>query len=386
MSDVLSKLTASHDGGLVALADVLTAVASFYSDLGQAPDPHTAKRLQYLVEHRLGVIYSDLTHMRNDLADRHQDHPQRRVCAAEVGPDEPEASAVCACPPPPPRLATSPAAPPAAPAHAPAARPRRWPRPLSFSEETMPDPTPDTGLGSFAAVLAGELPGDWTSTDHPDRGGLNAHHVLSDRVWDMNDVAEALAKHNVDHCAVLARHDGTRLFVAQQPGPGEGYLIAAMAPDEVPDEAFSGVREPDGIAVEADPSSAAADVTLDLLPRYYVALGQARGNADELAMRQAGPQRVVMRWDDGSLVVDKPDRRDIALALTENGFTFDPDRDVYVLAGDDTNEQAASARAARARLSTLGLGVQLRHPQARPALGTAPAAPLPTIASPHRSR
>ncbi|MEV3950090.1 hypothetical protein AB0K57_20900 [Streptomyces halstedii] len=250
----------------------------------------------------------------------------------------------------------------------------------------MPDPTPDTGLGSFAAVLAGELPGDWTSTYHPDRGGLNVHHVLTDRVWDMNDVAEALAKRNVDHCAVLARHDGTRLFVAEQPGPGEGYLIAAMAPNEVPDKAFSGVREPDGLVVEADPFSAAADVTLDLLPRYYVALAQARGNADELALRQTDPRRVVMTWSDGSLVVDKPDRLDIARVLTENGFAFDPDRNVYVLSGDDTNEQAASARAAGARLSTLGVGVQLRHPQARPALGTAPAAPPPTAACPHRSR
>ncbi|MGQ4453119.1 hypothetical protein [[Kitasatospora] papulosa] len=122
VSDVLTELTASHDGVLIALGEVLTAAAAFHSDLGQAPDPHTAKRLQYLVEHRLGVIWSDLTHMRNDLADRHQDHPQRRACAAEVGPDEREASAVCACPPPPPRLATSPVAPPTAPA--PAARPR----------------------------------------------------------------------------------------------------------------------------------------------------------------------------------------------------------------------------------------------------------------------
>ncbi|MCX4501078.1 hypothetical protein [Streptomyces anulatus] len=122
VSDVLTELTASHDGVLIALGEVLTAAASFYSDLGQTSDPHSAKRLQDLVEHRLGVIWSDLTHMRNDLADRHQDHPQRRACAAEVGPDEREASAVCACPPPPPRLATSPAAPPAA--HAPAARPR----------------------------------------------------------------------------------------------------------------------------------------------------------------------------------------------------------------------------------------------------------------------
>ncbi|MEU8482395.1 hypothetical protein [Streptomyces sp. NPDC048641] len=120
--DVLTELTASHNGVLIALGEVLTATAAFYQDLGQALDPHTAKRLQYLTEHRLGVLWSDLAHMRNDLADRHQDHPQRRACTAEVGPDEREASAVCACPPPPPRLATRHAAAPGAPAPA---HPRR---------------------------------------------------------------------------------------------------------------------------------------------------------------------------------------------------------------------------------------------------------------------
>ncbi|MBA2950257.1 hypothetical protein [Streptomyces himalayensis] len=118
VADVLTELTASHDGVLIALGEVFAATAAF----GQPPDPHTAKRLQYLAEHRLGVLWSDLAHMRKDLADRHQDHPQRRACTTEVGPDEREASAVCACPPPPPRLATSPVAVPAVPAPA---RPRR---------------------------------------------------------------------------------------------------------------------------------------------------------------------------------------------------------------------------------------------------------------------
>ncbi|MEK8146171.1 hypothetical protein NKH18_48015 [Streptomyces sp. M10(2022)] len=153
-------------------------------------------------------------------------------------------------------------------------------------------------------------------------------------------------------------------------------------PDGAPEEAFRGVREPDGLVVDADPFSAAEDVTVDLLPRYYVALAQVRGNADRLALPPADPQRVVMTWSDGSLVVDKPDRADIAGALTDNGFTFDPDRDVLVLSGDDTAHQAASARAAGARLDELGIGVVLRHPQARPALGTASVAPpTPTVAA-----
>ncbi|MFI2204619.1 hypothetical protein ACH47Z_28305 [Streptomyces sp. NPDC020192] len=123
VADALTELTAAHDGVLIALGEVLAATAAFYQDLGQDPDPYTAQRLQYLAEHRLGVIRSDLSLMRNDLADRHQDHPLRRACTAEVSPDEREASAVCACPPSPPRLATtSPAAAPAA--AAPASRRR----------------------------------------------------------------------------------------------------------------------------------------------------------------------------------------------------------------------------------------------------------------------
>ncbi|MEU5898664.1 hypothetical protein [Streptomyces venezuelae] len=122
VADVLTELTASHDGVLIALGEVLAATAAFCQDLGQPADPHTAKRLQYLAEHRLGVLWSDLAHTRNDLADRHQDHPQRRACTTEVGPGEREASAVCACPPPPPRLFTSPVGVPTAPAPA---HPRR---------------------------------------------------------------------------------------------------------------------------------------------------------------------------------------------------------------------------------------------------------------------
>lgn len=252
----------------------------------------------------------------------------------------------------------------------------------------MHDPTPDTSLGSFAAILAGELPGAWTNAYHPDRGGINVHHALTDHVWDMNDVADALAKHNVDHCAVLTRDDGTRLFVADSLGHGEGYLIAAMAPDDVPEEAFRGVREPDGIVAVADPFSAAEDVTHDLLPRYDKALAQVRSNAAWLAAPQrAEPERVVMTWSGEAIVVDKPDRADVTKALTDHGFVFAPDRNAFVVSGDDTAHQAASVRAAGDRLSELGIDAVLRHPQTRPALGTAPVAPpSPPVTSPHLGR
>lgn len=149
-----------------------------------------------------------------------------------------------------------------------------------------------------------------------------------------------------------------------------------MAPDDAPDEAFRAVREPDGIAVDADPFSAAEDVTHDLLPRYDKALAQVRSNAARLAAPQAAePERVVMTWSGEAIVVDKPDRADVTKALTENGFVFAPDRNVFVLSGDDTAHQAASVRATGDRLSELGIDTVLRHPPTRPALGTAPTAP-----------
>ncbi|MER6305026.1 hypothetical protein [Streptomyces sp. NPDC001657] len=167
----------------------------------------------------------------------------------------------------------------------------------------MPDPTLDTRLGSFAAVLADELPDTWTSTWHPGRGGDNDHQALTDHVWGMNDVADALARHTVDHCAVLSRDDGIRLFVADPLGHGEGYLTVDMAPVDAPAEAFRGVREPEGIAVAADPFSAAEDITHDLLPRYDKAIAQVRSSAARLTAPQAAdPERVVMIWSGDALI------------------------------------------------------------------------------------
>ncbi|MEJ8650644.1 hypothetical protein WKI65_21725 [Streptomyces sp. MS1.AVA.3] len=102
----LAELTASHDGILAALDEVLTAAADFYQHLGQGADPHYANRLRFLASERLGVIASDLQHTRTELADRHQ-APHRIACSGEVPPDENEASAVCACPPAP-RIAAAP--------------------------------------------------------------------------------------------------------------------------------------------------------------------------------------------------------------------------------------------------------------------------------------
>ncbi|MFD8847603.1 hypothetical protein [Streptomyces sp. NPDC059604] len=98
---VLTELTASHDGILAALEEVLIATAEFHDGLGDAADPHIARRLRYLAEEHLQDIRSDLSHTRNALADRHILHPGRSACTQEVPVTERERSAVCACPPPP---------------------------------------------------------------------------------------------------------------------------------------------------------------------------------------------------------------------------------------------------------------------------------------------
>ncbi|MFI9039812.1 hypothetical protein [Streptomyces sp. NPDC053726] len=108
-AEALTELTAARDGILAALEEVLTATADFHDGLGQATDPHIARRLRYLADEHLRIIRTDLADTRNALADRHAPHPGRSTCSAEVPANERERSAVCACPPPP---RTLPAPPP----------------------------------------------------------------------------------------------------------------------------------------------------------------------------------------------------------------------------------------------------------------------------------
>ncbi|MER6500148.1 hypothetical protein ABT218_12335 [Streptomyces sp. NPDC001455] len=99
-ADALTELTADHDGILAALDEVLTATAEFHEGLGEAADPHIARRLRHLSDEYLHVIRTDLSGTRNALADRHAPHPGRSTCIGEVPATERERSAACACPPP----------------------------------------------------------------------------------------------------------------------------------------------------------------------------------------------------------------------------------------------------------------------------------------------
>ncbi|MET9294373.1 hypothetical protein [Streptomyces sp. NPDC003077] len=249
----------------------------------------------------------------------------------------------------------------------------------------MPDPHDTLDLASFATTLAAELPGRWTSE-------YRGHEEYPDQVaravdvWDMNLLAHAIAAEVLEHDAVLTRDDGVRLYVIARPRHDEEFLVGAMAPPGIDAHAFRGVREPDGIVVPDDPFRAAEDITADLLPRYDKAVAQVQDHAARPA-RAPEPERVVLTWSGQDLVTAEPEHSEVARALTDHSFVHVPDRQAYVLSGDDTARQARCVRSVSARLADLGIGVALRHPPRRPAPETtAVVPPAPRIPATHRPR
>ncbi|WP_435124597.1 hypothetical protein [Actinacidiphila sp. bgisy144] len=246
--------------------------------------------------------------------------------------------------------------------------------------------TPST-LEAFASILADSLPRSWTSRYHPDRGGDHDYADLTAQVWDLNEVADAMARHPVDACAVLTRDDGTRLIIIApwSRDTAETYLIAALAPQGIPPGAFRGVREPDGISVPADPFRAADEVRENLLPRYERALAHVRTNASRgSAPTNDQEQRVVLAWSGTDLVT--PDTADAAInrALTACGFMLG--RAGFVLSGADTGRQSAAVLGLSQRLHHVGIGVAIRASRPRPApdTNTVPAPTSPPTPAPHR--
>ncbi|AKJ10190.1 hypothetical protein ABB07_09205 [Streptomyces incarnatus] len=235
-------------------------------------------------------------------------------------------------------------------------------------------------LASFADVLAGELPGTWRSTHHPAKD-QEALAELADRVWDLDLIAESLAAHPLRQAAVLSRPDGAQLVILDRHDERDGFLIAAVAPRGLPDEAYRGVPEPNGIVVTDDPFLAAEQVAGDLLARYDTALARVRLNAmDDIVPSQ--PDRVVLTWQpDGSLAA-APVGDTAANVLAANGFVKDEQTGVYRLSGDDTYKQARAVRATGQQLRAHGIGTALQHPSGRIApTATAPAAPPAPTAS-----
>ncbi|MCE7081685.1 hypothetical protein [Streptomyces sp. ST2-7A] len=232
-------------------------------------------------------------------------------------------------------------------------------------------------LASFADVLAGELPGTWTRAHHrpEDKDDLAE---LTDRVWDLDLVAESLAGHPLRQAVVLTRTDGARLAILDHPGH-DGFLVAAVAPDDLPPEAFRGVREPDGIAVGDDPFRSAELVAGDLLPRVETALVRVRHHA--AGVRPSRPDRVVLTWQPDGGLAAFPATEEAADILTAHGFVRE-ESGIHRLSGDDTAVQARAVRALGARLEALGIATALQHPPGRMPPSTLPPAPAPAPVGP----
>jgi hypothetical protein len=235
-------------------------------------------------------------------------------------------------------------------------------------------------LASYADVLAGELPDAWTSSYHPpeDKDDLAE---LADRIWDLDLVAQTLAEHPLQQATVLSRPDGAQLLVLDRHDARDGFLIAAIAPRELPDEAYRAVREPGGIALTDDPFLSAERVAGDLLARYDTALAQVRHNA-AAGIHPSQPDRVVLTWQqDGSLAA-APVGETATAVLTANGFVQDKQTGIYRLSGDDTAAQARAVRETGRQLDAHGIDTALQHPSGRIAPAATPAAMPPVPAAP----
>ncbi|AQU70169.1 hypothetical protein [Streptomyces niveus] len=242
----------------------------------------------------------------------------------------------------------------------------------------MDDHDTSERLASYADLLAGELPGAWASTCHPpeDKDDLSE---LTDRIWDLDLVAASLATHPLRQAAVLTRTDGAQLAVLDRYDGHNGFLVAALAPRTLPDEAYRAVREPDGIAVTDDPFISAEQVASDLLVRYDTALAQVRHHAIG-GVQPSQPDRVVMTWQPDGSIATAPVADTAGAVLVANGFVQDQQTGIYRLTGDDTAAQALAVREIGPQLDALGIGISLQHPAARTAPTTAPAATPPSTA------
>ncbi|MFE4664530.1 hypothetical protein ACFRI7_11810 [Streptomyces sp. NPDC056716] len=231
--------------------------------------------------------------------------------------------------------------------------------PLSFlPEEPMHDHEQDHDVEGFAAVLAGELSGRW-SVDYRRHANRAEQMARAAAVWDMNIVADAIATKALHHDAILTHGSGTRLYLTGRPGHEDDFLVAAIAP-ALPPEAFGGVREPDGIAVPADPEAAAQMVQAGLLPRYQAALDLVLSQSIRLGLEES----LTLTWSGTDLHAHAPSTP-VREILTEHGFTPSPAGGTLVLAGDDSALQARTIRTVGARLAMLGTSLALRHPAPR---------------------
>ncbi|MET8503161.1 hypothetical protein ABZV60_00750 [Streptomyces sp. NPDC004787] len=233
-------------------------------------------------------------------------------------------------------------------------------------------------LASYADVLAGELPDTWTSSYVPP-DATDDLAELADRIWDLDLVAASLTEHPLRQAAVLSRPDGAQLVLFERHDERDGFLVAAVAPRALPDEAYRAVPEPNGIALADDPFLGAEQVAGDLLIRYDSALAQVRDNALG-GIQPSQPDRLVLTWQPDGSVATAPIGDRAGAVLEANGFIQDPRSGIYRLGADDTQAQARALRAIGPQLEALGIGTALQHPAGRAVPTSAPASVPPVTA------
>ncbi|MDT0438702.1 hypothetical protein ABZ439_15335 [Streptomyces sp. NPDC005840] len=243
----------------------------------------------------------------------------------------------------------------------------------------MHDHSASERLASYADVLAGELPDTWTSV-HLTADAKDDLAELTDLIWDLDLVAASLAEHPLQQAAVLSRSDdGARLILIERHDERDGFLLAAVAPHALPDEAYRAVPEPNGIALTDDPFLGAGQVANDLLIRYDRALTQVRHNALG-GIQPSKPDQVVLTWQpDGSVATAPADDR-AGTILAAHGFVQNPHSGIYHLEANDTQAQAHALREIGPQLEALGIGTALQHPAGRHAPTSAPASMPPAPA------
>jgi hypothetical protein len=252
------------------------------------------------------------------------------------------------------------------------------------TKDTMHHHEDPERLAAYADVLAGELSGAWASSYHPSEHKDDLAE-LTDRIWDLDLVAESLAGRPLQQAAVLTRTDGAQLVVLHRHDARDGFLIAAIAPRDLPDEAYRGVREPNGIALADDPFLGAEQVAGDLLARYDTALAQVRLNAMG-NVQPSQPDRVVLTWqEDGSLAA-APVGQAAAAVLAANGFIHDRQAGVYRLSADDTTAQARAVRETGRQLRAHGIDAALQHPSGKIPTTSTPPVPVAPRAPAARTR
>lgn len=233
-------------------------------------------------------------------------------------------------------------------------------------------------LASYADVLAGELPGTWTSSLIP-ADAKDDLAELADRIWDLDLIAASLADHPLQQAALLRRPDGAQLVLLDRHDEREGFLIGAVAPRALPDEAYRAVPEPNGIALADDPFLSAEQVAGDLLARYDTALAQVRTTVLG-GIQPPQASRVVLTWQVDGTVATAPVAHRAGEILLAHGFVQDPQDGIYRLRGDDTQAQARALREIGPQLEAIGIGTGLQHSAGRTATTAVPASAPPAPA------